>query len=70
MDMFIGLAFVILTYVVFVKLPTPAVLLVWGFTAMFVFLNYIGTVSESVAYLMFIFLVVVLMMSAVFERHA
>lgn len=70
MDMFIGLAFMILTYVVFTKLPTPAVLLVWGFTGMFVFLNYIGTIGESVAYLMFIFLVVTLMVSMVFERHA
>lgn len=69
MDIVIGLAFLILTYVVFTKLPTPAVLLSWGFTAVFVFLNYIGTVTEPTAYLMFILLVIVLMISAVLERH-
>lgn len=69
MDMFMGLAFVVLSYIVFAKLPSPAVLLVWGFTGMLTFMNYIGTVEESVVYLMFIFLVLTLMISMIFERY-
>lgn len=69
MDMVIGLLVLVLTYIVFAKLPTPGVLLVWGFTAMFVLLNYMGSVGDSVVYLMMILLVLTLMISAVLEKN-
>lgn len=69
MDMIIGVLMLVLTYVTFAKLPTPGVLLVWGFAAMFILLNLMGSIGDSVVYLMMILLVITLMISAVLDKN-
>lgn len=67
--MIVALAFVVLTYITVVKFPSPAPLMVWGFTGIMMFLNMMGYVSSAWLYLMYIFLIAVLMISAIVEAN-
>lgn len=69
MELIAGLIFLVLTYVVFVKLPAPAPLIAWGFTAILMLLSFAGTVEVGIVYMMYILLVAVLMISSVMVKN-
>lgn len=69
MDMFVALVFVVLTYVVFTKLPAPAVLVTWMFAGISGFLYLTGTIEAGLVYLTFIILLIVMMVSTVIEKN-
>lgn len=69
MDIFVGLVFVVLTYIVFTKIPAPAVLLTWMFTGIAGFLYLIGSIESGMVYLTFIILLIVMMISTVIQKN-
>lgn len=69
MDIIIGIIFLILTYVVFVKFPAPAPLITWGFVGVLTLLNLSGTVDSGFVFLSYIMLIIILMISAVLEAN-
>ncbi len=68
MNLVMVLIFGVFTYLTFKVMPTPAMITGWGVTGIALMLSWLNVVSSFVLFLLFIMLVVILMVSGIYEN--
>lgn len=61
-------ALAIFAFLSFSVYPSPAMIIMWSITALFLMMSMVGVISITVVFLMFMFYIIVLMVTGVFTE--